>query len=87
MSEEVDTGGKCGTERRKYEVRSILAVAYTIGYFGIIFLAFFQPFPEKNAEILKTLLVLLGTVQVAIIGYYYGASRDASLATTAKPGD
>jgi hypothetical protein len=63
-------------ERRRYEIRSILAMSYTVGYFGIIFLSFFAPFPDENAKTIETLLVLLGTVQAAIISYYFGSSRD-----------
>jgi Na+/H+ antiporter NhaA len=66
-------------DRRRPDIRAQLAMLYTIGYFATVFISFYVPFPEQNAETIKTLLVLLGTVQAAIIGYYYGASRDTAI--------
>lgn len=68
-------------DRRKYEVRWLLANLYTICYFGFLLTLFFVEPPESNREVVKNVFMLLSSVQLTIVGYYFGSSRDAEKAT------
>jgi hypothetical protein len=68
------------SDRRRYEVRWLLANLYTICYFGFVLLLFYIEPPASNKEVLHTVFVLLSSVQLTIINYYFGSSRDAEKA-------
>ena len=70
--------------RRRYEIRGMLAGLYTFGYFTVIFLLFFIDPPDANIDLIKTLLGLLSAIQIAIIQYYFGSSRDIATSNGKK---
>lgn len=71
-----------GLERRVgHDVRLVLASIYTLGYFGILVLTFYKEPPVNNEDSIKLLLGLLSAIQVTIIQYYFGSSRDTAVAT------
>lgn len=67
----------------KYTPRTVdlLSFLYTIGYFGVLALAFFRPFPPENRDVLNVLLGILSMVMVKIVEAYF--NKDASNSATA----
>jgi hypothetical protein len=59
----------------------ILSFLYTIGYFTVLIIAFFVPFPAENKETLILLLGILSAVLGKIIEAYF--SKDAVNSATA----
>lgn len=70
-------------ERRKYEVRWLIANLFTIGYFGILLVAFFKEPPTANKDILQILLGILSGIEVMIVQFYFGSSRSTEVAQEA----
>lgn len=59
----------------------ILSFMYTVGYFGILTIAFFVPFPSDNRDVLNVLLGILSMVMVKIVEAYF--NKDAANSATA----
>jgi hypothetical protein len=62
-----------GTVDRDW-VPKVLAMAVTIGFFGILLLMAFQPLPGTNKDLVNVIVGALGTAWISIIGYYFGTS-------------
>lgn len=67
-------------ERRKNLEQGVLFLAYmyVFGWFLMVAGLFFLEIPTSNKELILTLGGLMGSVQAAIIGYYFGASRQGT---------
>jgi hypothetical protein len=63
--------------RRQTDGAMILAVLYVIGYFCMVGALFFVDIPTNNKELVLTLAGIMSTVQAAILGYYFGASKQS----------
>jgi len=59
-----------------------LSFLYTIGYFGVLVIAFYRPFPPENRDVLNVLLGILSMVMVKIVEAYFNKDA-ANSATTA----
>lgn len=66
-----------------YQPRTVdlLSFLYTLGYFAVLGLAFFRPFPSENRDVLNVLLGILSMVMVKIVEAYF--NKDASNSATA----
>lgn len=51
-----------------------LAIIVTVCYFGVLVLAMFQPIPDKNHDIVITMLTVSGAVLTATWAFYFGSS-------------
>lgn len=64
-----------------------LASLATVAYFGVLCLAMFQPIPDKNHDIVITMLSVAGSVLMGTWAYYFGSSigsrmKDEALSKT-----
>jgi hypothetical protein len=68
-------------------VPKVLAMAVTIGFFGILVLIALHSLPETNHDVVNVILGSLGTAWISIIGYYFGTSAGSARKTEllAKP--
>jgi hypothetical protein len=62
-------------------VPKALAVAVTIGFFGIFVLMALYPLPASNRDLVNVILGSLGTAWISIIGYYFGTSAGSARKT------
>lgn len=67
----------------KYQPRTIdiLSFTYTLGYFSVLAIAFFHPFPDSNKDVLNVLLGVLSMTMVKIVEAYF--NKDSSNSATA----
>lgn len=56
-------------------MRELIALLYTLGYFGFLVLVMFKDLPVDGEETMKLLLAIMSTAQIAIIQYYFGSSQ------------
>lgn len=63
--------------RRSSDGAMILAIIYVLGYFAMVGALFFIDIPTNNKELVLTLAGIMSTVQAAILGYYFGASKQS----------
>lgn len=56
-------------------MRDLLALIYTIGFFVALGIAMFHGLPTQGSEALKMLLTIMATAQVTILGWYYGGAK------------
>jgi hypothetical protein len=68
-----------------YQPRTVdlLSFLYTLGYFSVLGLAFFRPFPEENRDVLNVLLGILSMVMVKIVEAYFNKDSANSATATA----
>jgi hypothetical protein len=68
-----------------YQPRTVdlLSFLYTIGYFGVLVLAFLRPFPPENRDVLNVLLGILSMVMVKIVESYFNKDAANSATSTA----
>ena len=55
-----------------------LAVLYTTGFLGVVFLVILKDIPKESAPIVQQLISIMSMIQAAIAGYFYGASKAAT---------
>lgn len=60
-----------------------LSFLYTIGYFGVLVIAFYRPFPPENRDVLNVLLGILSMVMVKIVEAYFNKDAANSATSTA----
>jgi hypothetical protein len=58
----------------KDRVPAILAMAVTVGFFGLLFLMLKFPPPAQNEKLLDIMIGSLGAAWLAIITFYFGSS-------------
>jgi hypothetical protein len=61
----------------EWYARDILAVLYTIGYLVMVGMLFLIEIPEDNEKPLLQLLGLMSAIQMSLVAYYYGSSKNA----------
>jgi hypothetical protein len=68
-----------------YQPRTVdlLSFIYTVGYFGVLIIAFFRPFPQENRDVLNVLLGILSMVMVKIVEAYFNKDSANSATATA----
>ncbi len=59
----------------------IIAILFTLGYFAVLLLSFFRPFPESNKDVLNFLLGILSAVMLKIVESLI--NKDAANSATA----
>lgn len=59
------------------DIAGFLACLYTLGYLAMVGLLFFVEIPAANKEPLLQLFGLMSAIQMAIIGFFYGSSKNA----------
>lgn len=67
-------------------MREIIALIYTLGYFGFLVLIVFHDLPVDGEDTLKILLGVMSTAEVAIVQYYFGASQSDTARAVPKGG-
>ena len=60
----------------------ILAVAYTIAYFGCLWAVWRFGIPSESKDVLITLLGVLTAAQATIMNYYFGSSAGSAAKTS-----
>lgn len=53
----------------------MLAVVYTFGFLGMVFIVLVRGVPPESANVTQQLISIMSLIQGAIGGYYYGASK------------
>ena len=53
----------------------ILAIAVTLGFFGLLAYMLKYDVPQSNKSLLDIMLGSLGTAWISIVGYYFGSSK------------
>lgn len=71
--------------RRSDNAKDWLAFFYTMGYLLMVGALFFVDIPTGNRELMLTLGGIMSTVQAAIIGYYFGASKTTETLARSMP--
>lgn len=56
----------------------MLAVLYTTGFLGVVFLVIIKDIPRESAPIVQQLISIMSMIQAAIAGFFYGASKQAA---------
>lgn len=67
------------TERRlslRNDPAFVLAVIYTIGFLGMVFIVIVRGVAPESANVTQQLIAIMSLIQGAIGGYYYGASKN-----------
>jgi hypothetical protein len=59
----------------------ILAVAYTVAYFGCLWAVWKFGIPSESKDLLQTLLGVLTAAQATIMNYYFGSSAGSAQKT------
>jgi len=69
----------------KYQPRTVdlLSFLYTMGYFTVLVISFFKPFPAENRDVLNVLLGILSMVMVKIVEAYFNKDSANSATATA----
>lgn len=69
------------TERRAnanpLDIAGALAGLYTLSYMVMVGLLFFISIPPDNKDLVNTLVGIMSAVQMAIIQFYFGSSKNA----------
>jgi hypothetical protein len=60
---------------------AILAVTITVGFFGILYLAFIRGVNEQSRDLANIMIGTLGTAWVSVISYYFGSSAGSEAKT------
>jgi uncharacterized BrkB/YihY/UPF0761 family membrane protein len=55
--------------------RQVLALAVTLGFFGLLFLLCFKAAPNANLAMFNIVLGSLGTAWVGVMAYYFGGTH------------
>lgn len=61
------------------DVAGTLAVLYTVGYLVMVGLLYFVEIPPPNKEPLLQLFGLMSAIQMALIAFYFGSSKNAEV--------
>jgi hypothetical protein len=62
---------------REWYARDILAVLYTIGYLVMVGMLYLIEIPPGNKDPLLQLFGLMSAIQMALVAYYFGSSKNA----------
>lgn len=65
------------TDTPLLEPARLLAVMYTIGFFGIVLIMMTKGIPAENKDAINGLLGALTIVQSGIVQFYFGGSKGA----------
>jgi hypothetical protein len=83
--EKVAAEDRASARAREIAVRDrtpqILAFAYTLGYFALLFVVMFHDLPDAAHDLLNTLIGVLSAAQVGIMTYYFGSSAGSARKT------
>ena len=69
---------KLGVFMTKENFPIVLAVVVTLGFFGLVYLAFFHDITVSSSGLVDGLIGSLGTAWVGIINYYFGSSSGSA---------
>lgn len=58
-----------------FDIAGILAILYTIGYLVMVGFLYFVEIPLSNKDPLLQLFGLMSAIQMALIGFYFGGSK------------
>jgi len=62
----------------KDKLPAVLAVAVTLGFFAVLFLAFIRGVNDNSRDLANIMIGTLGTAWVAVITYYFGSSSGSA---------
>ena len=63
------------TNPNPFDIAGVLAILYTIGYLVMVGLLYFVGIPLANKDPLLQLFGLMSAIQMALIGFYFGGSK------------
>lgn len=61
----------------------ILAILYTLGFIGMVGALLIVNVPPDNKDIVISLVSIMATVQVGIVNFYFGSSKNAEVSQKA----
>lgn len=74
--------------RRAGDFPFLLAIIYTLGFFGFLFMLMSWNVPTENADMIKQLIPVLSMIQGGIIQYFYqkaeAEKKDETIKTLAN---
>lgn len=83
--EEIAAADRASARSREMAVRdkipAVLAIAVTIGFFGLLALLVFHAVPAESRDVLSVMTGALGTAWVSIVSYYFGSSSGSAAKT------
>jgi hypothetical protein len=56
-------------------MRDLLALLYTLGFFCALGIAMFHGIPNEGGEVLKVLMTIMATAQISVVQYYFGGAK------------
>jgi hypothetical protein len=60
------------------KIPAILAMGVTGGFFGLLFLLSYHQIPEASQQVMYTMVGVLGTAWISVVGYYFGSSAGSA---------
>ena len=80
--EEIAATDRASARQREIALKDpttkILAIAYTVAYFGCLWAVWQNGIPEDAKDVLITLLGVLTAAQATIMNYYFGSSKGSA---------
>lgn len=70
------------TDTPLLDTARILAILYTLGFFGMVSAMLFKGIPTENRDAINQLIGALTIIQTGIIGFYFGGSKANDAAQT-----
>lgn len=65
----------------KDHLPAVLAIGVTLGFFGVLLLAFIKGVNEQSRDLANIMIGTLGTAWVSVISYYFGSSAGSAQKT------
>lgn len=58
-----------------FDTARMLALIYTLGYFGVVFVVLWNGIPPESKDVVLQLIGILSIIQTGIVAFYFGGSK------------